>query len=516
MNNKTLIFSYFIFLIPFVGISQNNTFSPYSRYGLGEITQPTFAHNAGMGGAYIALKPDSLMPIFINTGNPAAYALIKITTLEVGGNGLYSKFSNSSSSITKWSTNFGYGAIGFPILKNGGACFGITPYSHVGYDTQNTLNETGIGNVSYTYNGSGGLNKAFIGYGIMPFSNRLIKFRRDHLYVADSLKKLSPKMYRLASAGSKLLSDFSIGFNANYVFGNIANTTRVIYPNSLVYNNTYRQRDVTVGDFTANFGAQTAIAIDSALDRKGRRGRINTALAALKLKAASYSKETLKAKYDSIYAINPLRKKSLKEKVKFTAGYFMALNNNLQASYNLAIYNYILNSTGNEIVRDTVIYNVNQNGNIQLPLEQGFGLGFKKGERINAVADFAITNWQNYKYLDNVSDLKKNYRVAAGVNFVPEKYAAGNGAFFKRINYRLGVSYQTGFIQLQNTLISDYSVTAGLGLPVGIGRLSSMVNLSVQYGQMGTASNNLIKENYLRFNFGFTFCDRWFQKFKYD
>jgi hypothetical protein len=467
-----------------------------------------------MGGAYIALKPDSLMPIFINAGNPAAYALIKITTLEVGGNGVYSKFSNSTSSLTKWSTNFGYGALGFPILKNGGACFGITPYSNVGYDTQNTVNENGIGNVNYVYNGSGGLNKAFLGYGIMPFSNRLIKFRRDNLYVTDSLKKLSPALYRLASAGSKLLSDFSIGFNANYIFGNIANTTRVVYPNSLLYNNTYRQRDITVGDFTANFGAQTALTIDSVLDRKGRKDRIIKAITSLK--ALGYSQEIFNAKKDSIYTTNSLRKKLLKEKVKITAGYFMALSNNLHANYNLAIYNYILNSTGNEIVRDTVIYNVNQNGNIQLPLEQGFGLGFKKGERINAVADFAITNWQNYKYLDNVSDLKKNYRVAAGVNFVPEKYAAGNGAFFKRINYRLGISHQTGFIQLQNTLISNYSITAGLGLPVGIGRLSSMVNLSVQYGQMGTVSNNLIKENYLRFNFGFTFCDRWFQKFKYD
>jgi hypothetical protein len=53
-----------------------------------------------------------------------------------------------------------------------------------------------------------------------------------------------------------------------------------------------------------------------------------------------------------------------------------------------------------------------------------------------------------------------------------------------------------------------------LGLPVGIGRLSSMVNISVQVGQSGTTANNLVKENYLRFNFGFTFSDRWFQKYR--
>ena len=107
--------------------------------------------------------------------------------------------------------------------------------------------------------------------------------------------------------------------------------------------------------------------------------------------------------------------------------------------------------------------------------------------------------------------------MALGINYVPEKYASGSGAFFRRITYRLGANYNTGFIQLNNNaLVTSYAVTAGLGLPVGLGRLSSMVNISAQYGKMGPADNSSTKENYLRINFGFTFCDRWFQKFKYD
>ena len=102
------------------------------------------------------------------------------------------------------------------------------------------------------------------------------------------------------------------------------------------------------------------------------------------------------------------------------------------------------------------------------------------------------------------------------LNYVPEKYAAGIGDFFKKLNYRLGATYQTGYINLNNTTVSNYAVTAGVGFPVGFGRLSSMVNISAQYGQMGTTTNNLIKENYWKINFGFTFSDRWFQKFKYD
>lgn len=459
--------------------AQNNTFSPYSRYGLGDVNSTTFAHNAGMGGAYIALKPDSLMPIFINAGNPAAYSLIKLTCLEVGGTFVNSTFTGNNSSLNKWATNFAYGALGFPIRNNGGACFGIMPYSSVGYDLKNTVAEDGIGSVNYLYSGSGGLNKVFAGYGIMPFQNSLVKFRTHHLYVADSLKTLSKGAYKVKEFGNKLLSDLSIGFNANYIFGSMEQTARVVYPSSIFFNNTYRERSLTLGDFTGNFGIQTAITIDSTKQKDG------------------------------------LHKRRLNEKVKITFGYFMALNNALKVNYDAKVLNYIL-SSGSEVIRDTVLYIADQKGTITLPLEQGFGIGFKKGERINMVADFAITNWSQFKYLDNVSDLKDNYRVALGINYVPEKYAAGSGAFFRKLNYRAGVNYQTGYININNTTISSYAVSIGVGVPVGIGRLSSMVNISAQYGQMGTTSNNLIKENYWKVNFGFNFSDRWFQKFRHD
>ncbi len=472
-----------LFLLPLFGVAQTNTFSPYSRYALGELNQPTFAHNVGMGGAYIALKPDSTMPIFINAGNPAAYALIKLTSLEVGGNFLYSQFKGTNSSLTKYSANFAYGALGFPIRSRGGACFGLMPYTNVGYDLKSTATSIDVnasGDITYLYNGNGGLNKVFAGYGVMPFADVLRKFRKNNLNVPDSIKVLSKTKFKQHEFINKLLSDFSVGFNVNYIFGHIENTSRVVYPNSLLYNNTYRQRSLSMGDFTGNFGMQTAISIDS-VKSKTKAGR-----------------------------------RLLKEKVKFTFGYFIALNNALKVSYDNTVYNYVLNGFGQEIIRDTVLYKVNQKSTISLPLEQGIGIGFKKAERISAVADFAITNWKNFKFLENTSLLKNNYRLAAGVNFVPQKYAAGNGAFFKKVNYRFGLSYQTGYIELKNSTLANYAATIGFGLPVGIGRLSSMVNIGLQVGQMTTTNSALIKENYFRINFGFTFSDRWFQKFKYD
>jgi hypothetical protein len=479
-SNLSILFFGTLFLV-FRAPAQTNTFNPYSRYGLGELSQKTFAHNAGMGGACIALKPDSTMPIFINTGNPASYSLIRLTTLEVGGTFVYSQFRGSNnSSLTKWGANFSYGTLGFPVRQNGGACFGIMPYSSVGYETLTQTSVQNIGTVNYQYNGSGGLNKAFLGYGLMPFNKRLIKFRSKHLYVPDSVKTLSTSQYRSRQNVSKLLSDLSIGFNAEYLFGGISNVTRVLYPNTVYYNNTYRERSVTLGDFTGNFGLQTGLTIDS-----------------LRSKTLGH-------------------RRALKEKIKITFGFFMNINNPLKATYNNEVYNYILGGSGEEIIRDTVLYNTGQKGTIKLPLEQGFGIGIKKGERFNFVIDAAITNWQNFKYFENPSDLKKNYRLAAGLNFVPEKYAAGRGAFIRRINYRFGLSYETGYINLNNHSAPAYFASLGIGLPVGIGRLSSMVNISAQYGKMGPNDPALIKQDFWRVNFGFTFCDRWFQKFKYD
>lgn len=412
------------------------------------------------------------MPIFINVGNPAAYSLIKLTSLEVGGTFSYSKFSgNNNTSLKKWGTNFTYGALGFPVLGNGGACFGIQPYTSVGYDTQSQAQVENIGTVTNEYSGTGGLNKVFIGYGIMPFNKRLTKFRRKNLYIHDTLKTLSPAAYKTGEFFNKLLSDFSIGVNANYIFGNIENTTNVMYPNSNLYYNTYIDRAININDFTGNFGAQTAITFDSA----GRR---------------------------------PLR-----EKVKITFGYFMSLNNELKANYSYLAYNYI---SGQGSPSDTVLFISDAAGKVKLPLEQGFGIGFKKGERINIAADFAITNWTNFQYPNFVNDFKNSYRIALGGNFVPEKYAIGDNAFLKRINYRAGVSYHSGYLNINNSTIGTYAVSFGIGVPVGTGRMSSMVNISAQYGQTGFGNNSLIKENFWRIYFGFTFSDRWFQKFRYD
>lgn len=456
------------------------TSSPYSRYGLGEINLQTFATPAGMGGSFIAYHQDTVAPFFINSANPAGLAGIRLSTFELGGQAQFTKISSQASSLNKKNINFSYGSVGFPIKRIGGAAFGIMPYSTVGYKITSTQEEAGVGTMKYIFQGDGGINKVFIGTGLKPFRNQANKFYNSDL--ADTLIKYKQtSKYKQKKFVKQLLSELSVGVTGNYLFGTINQVTDVIYPGSSVYYNSKRQRSIQVSDFTFNGGLQTHFTIDSIKSHGQRR--------------------------------------ALKEKLKVGVGFFINTPTTIDAQQNNIIYNYSIDGFGVERAKDTLLNSQGNTGNITLPLEMGIGFSVKKGERLTVLMDAATTNWSNFKYFDTPStDFKNSYRVSAGLNYVPNKLAYGASNYIKRVQYRLGVSYSDGYLDLKNTSVSNYFVSAGLGLPVGIGRFDdiAVVNISAQYGRMGTISNNLLQEEYVRLVLGFTFNKRWFIKYKYD
>ena len=477
---KTTIIALTFLSFSSISFSQILTSSPYSRYGLGEINLQTFAKPAGMGGSFIAYHQDTIAPFFINSANPAGLAGIKLSTFELGGQAQFTKISSQTTSLNKKNTNFSYGSVGFPIKRIGGAAFGIMPYSTVGYKITSTKEQGGIGTMKYIFQGDGGINKVFIGTGLKPFRNQANKFYNSDL--ADTLiKQKQTSKYKHKKFIKQLLSELSIGVTANYLFGTINQVTDEIFPGSSYYYNSKRQRSVQVSDFTFNGGLQTHFTIDSVKSHGLRR--------------------------------------VLKEKLKIGVGFFINTPTSISAKQNNIIYNYSIDGFGIERPKDTVLNSQGISGRIKLPLEMGIGFSAKKGERLTVLMDLATTNWSGFKYFDTPNtDFKNSYRVSAGLNYVPNKLAYGTSNYIKRVQYRLGVSYSDGYLDLKNTSISNYFVSAGLGLPVGIGRFDdiAVVNISAQYGRMGTVSNNLLQEEYVRLVLGFTFNKRWFIKYKYD
>lgn len=492
LNHKLIVRNYFFLaffvFIRFQSFSQILTSSPYSRYGLGELNQQNFALTSAMGGAFAAHHQDSVAPFYINIANPAGLAGLKLTVLEIGGQYQSTKISSSDVSSKKTNTNFSYGALAFPLRKiAGGASFGIMPYSTVGYKISSQTEEPNVGTMNYQYQGVGGINKVFLGTGFKPFHKNLSRFLRSDKYDTLVARNETGKI-KLKTFGKELLSELSVGVSGNYLFGNIEQTTHVIYPNSTLYFNSRRDRSVQINDFTINGGLQTHFSINT-------------------------------MKYRGPDTLKKGQRRELKEKIQIGLGFYVNSASALKAKENTVIYNYHLNSFGSEIPKDTVVNIQDNPGIITLPLEIGTGFSIKKGERLTILADAGMTQWDGFKFLNTPSSSFKNsMRFSAGLNYVPNKLARGSSNYFKRIQYRIGALYNDGILDLKNTAITNVAVTAGLGLPVGIGKYDDvgMVNISAQVGRMGSTKNNLLQEDYVRLVLGFTFNKLWFIKYKYD
>ena len=150
--------------------STATTSSPYSRYGLGDLTNQGTPQSIGMGNIGTATNRIGGYST-VNSLNPASYATIDYTTIDVG---LYANFvtlNNGTLSQSNSNFRFSHVAFGIPVTKHSALAFGLTPYSEMGYNYKSTKRGFGTGalsdtgNVSTIYQGDGGLSKAFLGYG---------------------------------------------------------------------------------------------------------------------------------------------------------------------------------------------------------------------------------------------------------------------------------------------------------------------------------------------------------------
>ena len=167
-------------LLSLVSFAQEGTASPYSYYGIGDVRFRGTAESRSMGGVFV--EQDS---IHINLENPASFANLKLTSFALGGTYATTQFKSDTKSESAKRTTLDYLAVGLPIGKFG-VGFGLIPYSSVGYKIE-SISSDGTGN-NRRYDGTGGLNKVFLGVGY------------------------------------KITPNFSLGADVNYNFGKISTT----------------------------------------------------------------------------------------------------------------------------------------------------------------------------------------------------------------------------------------------------------------------------------------------------
>lgn len=213
-----------VMLFPTVTLAQfnNNTTSPYSRFGLGDLQPKTFGRTAAMGGAALASRNSQQ----INTSNPASYTAVDslVFLFEFGISGKFSNFSSNTGSINSNDFNFRYFAMNFQFTNWLASSLGITPFSDVGYNLSFSEAVENTGNVYHNYFGDGSISRVYYGLAFEPFNN------------------------------------ISLGANLNYYFGKISKKGAVIFESSDQTN--LEILDFTrLSDFALDFGAQATLPI---------------------------------------------------------------------------------------------------------------------------------------------------------------------------------------------------------------------------------------------------------------
>ncbi|MEO6221540.1 MAG: hypothetical protein ABIO81_13990 [Ginsengibacter sp.] len=258
---------------PLFCMAQEN--SPYSRYGVGNLVPAGNILNRGMGG----ISGGFADPVIINNINPASYGNIIYTTLDVGVeyNGRIIKSQNPIGNFQSNNGIISYLQVAFPLLSDNkkaeknktawGLAFGLKPISKINYKI-NALTRSSIDSISTVYEGSGGINEAFIGTALR-------------------------------------IKNFSFGFNTGYLFGEKDYNTKLIFIDSVIYYKADYDTKTRFGGAFLNAGFQYGVKIKGGILRFGAYGNLQQEFNATKdnkIQTFEYNSGSGTAdKIDSVY-----------------------------------------------------------------------------------------------------------------------------------------------------------------------------------------------------------------------
>ena len=200
------------------GFAQNNnTTSPFSRYGIGDLHHYGYGRTAAMGGASLG----SRHAVQINSANPASYTANDSLSFifDFGIDGTFSRYKSDQGTMGAKDVNFRYFSMSWPITKWFGAGMGIQPYSDMGYEVAYTEELSGTENVYHSYKGEGSTSKAFFGASVTPFKG------------------------------------LSVGANLNYLFGRLSQNTDIGFNNAQLFYIS-KTEGTRLRDFSLTYGLQ--------------------------------------------------------------------------------------------------------------------------------------------------------------------------------------------------------------------------------------------------------------------
>ncbi|MBR4364186.1 MAG: hypothetical protein IKP33_04580, partial [Prevotella sp.] len=159
-----------------------------------------------------------------------------------------------------------------------------------------------------------------------------------------------------------------------------------------------------------------------------------------------------------------------------------------------------------------------------LPMMYSFGVVWNHKNNLFLGADLNLQQWGSKlfpvfddtttdKYVLREGQLKNRTKVVVGGEWIPNPVSRN---FFKRVHYRMGISYATPYYYINGADgPKEFSISAGFGLPIANSYNNrSILNISGQW--VHSSATGMITENTFRINIGLTFNERWFMKWKVE
>ena len=313
-------------------------------------------------------------------------------------------------------------------------------------------------------------------FGLQPYSS--VGYNLETSFPLDSVVNYTAK-YEGSGGFNKfwmghaveLFDNLSIGINVSYIFGSLSQTRRIVFDTNTYYN-TKTMSSRYVGDFGFDAGIQYEIIL----------------------------------KKDSL----------MPEKTRLFLGASAGLPTELNASESMYAMRYYA-SGGNEYIIDTTGVSDNTEGTVSLPMSISGGFLLLRDQKWSFGADFRMQNWSNFKAFGESDSLKNSISINTGFSYTPAKKTATK--FITRKTWYGGFHYDRTYLSLKGEELSKIGISFGCSWPLRsiYPRLQrSVITTGIEFGKMGTTNQNLIEENYIRFVFGISLKERWFEKKKYN
>lgn len=462
-KHRHILFLSVLLLICAGVVAQNNTVSPYSFTGIGELDFGYTAKNRGMGGVSSAVFSEHSY----NFVNPASLGFVNRTVFDFGLRGERGTLQSGNNFRDFNNGNMNYIGLGFSVynkktrriadtlynidhsikkikepknLINWSTGFSLTPFSSMGGDFQERLDTT-FANALFINAAKGGLSNISL--------NNAIRFGE---YI-------------------------SIGYQGSFAWGQTTRDRLLSFPDSQNVFSLQDQRFTQYNGFNHRLGLGIYVPFTS--------------------------------------------------KINLSVGVTYRMPHVLKTDFTRTVRNLDYDFRGNLSYLDTLLFQKDIRSQVQVPRLLQVGGMFTIKEVIALGAEYTYQEWESVSMKEGWNEKFADYkRLSFSLTLRPESNPSKSmrkpelyfGYFITDLN-----ALYTNNLNVEQS-VRENGISFGIGLPVikdvfnadgKREKYKSMIHLSGEYIRRGNASIGLVQEDIYRLTLGLSLSDLWFIQRKY-